>query len=107
MREAERAHGERARAKVLPRHTVGSWLVAWLTLRESARYRNVKSERVLIRTHVAPDALARMPLASVDAPAVRAWWSRMVGKSGPVGSGGEPPRATVRFPDTREQALAH
>lgn len=80
-RAAADVHAERAKHLELDASTpLASWMYVYVALRERARYRNTKSERVAVRTHVAGDAVGAVPLGKLGEPELRAWWSRLVTK---------------------------
>ena len=60
--------------------TVTEWLEDVLVERKAAKYRDTKTERVMIRTHVAKDPLGRKTIVEVEGAEARAWWRRMLDK---------------------------
>jgi len=58
--------------------TVLELLERFVELRRQARYRNVRSERLIVRTHVASDPIAPRRVRELDERVMRAWWDRVI-----------------------------
>lgn len=59
---------------------MAEWLAVVLDERKALKYRDTKTERVMLRTHVERDPLGALLVAEVEGPEARAWWRRMLGK---------------------------
>lgn len=57
---------------------LNAWIGRVIELRERARYRNVKSERILLRVHIAEDPIGFLPVDAVTGADVAAFWRRLV-----------------------------
>lgn len=60
--------------------TVGSWLLHFASVRAARGLRNLEGNASLTRAHFLADEIAVLPIASLDAAALRAWLRRMQSK---------------------------